>query len=194
METKSKKNLVAVIVSALFIALSTVLSELIPSISLPFGGSITVFSMVPVCLIGIMFGVKVGILANLAYGAIQLVFGAGNLAYGTWWGAVVTIILFDYIVAYAVLGLSGLFGKIVKNKLVSAILGVLFVCLLRYICHFITGVTVWREIADLWEAIWFSITYNGTYMIPEIIITPIGVGVIIKTGAIEKALGKIANK
>ena len=194
METKRKQNLVAVIVSALFIALSTVLSELIPSISLPFGGSITVFSMVPVCLIGIMFGLRVGLLANLAYGVIQLIFGAGNLAYGTWWGAVVAIILFDYIVAYGVLGFSGIFGKIIKNKLVAAVLGVLFVCLLRYICHFITGITVWREIANLWEAIWFSITYNGTYMIPEIIITPLGVGIILKTGAVDKAVNKIVNK
>lgn len=193
MEAKSKKNLVAVIVSALFIALSTVLSELIPSISLPFGGSITVFSMVPVCLIGILFGVRTGLLANIAYGVIQLIFGAGNLAYGTWWGAVVTIILFDYIVAYAVLGFSGVFTKVIKNKLLSAVLGVLLVCLLRYLCHFITGVTVWREISDLLEAIWFSITYNGTYMIPEMIITPLGVGIIAKTGVVEKALGKIVK-
>ncbi len=194
MKAKSKNNLVALIVSALFIALSTVLSELIPSISLPFGGSITVFSMVPVCLIGILFGIRIGVLANLAYGVIQLIFGAGNLAYGTWWGAVVTIILFDYIVAYGVLGLSGIFTRVIKNRLVSVILGVLLVCLLRYICHFITGVTVWREIADLWEAVWFSITYNGTYMIPEMIITPIGVGIITKTGVIEKALGKIVRQ
>lgn len=179
------KNLV---VCALFIALSTVLSELIPSISLPFGGSVTVLSMVPVCLIGIMFSFKEAILANLVYGAIQLLFGAGNLAYATSLTATVAIILFDYIIAYGVLGLSGIFKKVIKNKGLSAVLGVVFVCLLRYLCHFITGVTVWREIADLSDAIWYSISYNGTYMIPEIIITSLGVYLLIKTKAINKLL------
>ncbi len=194
MQSKSKKNLVALIVSALFIALSTVLSELIPSISLPFGGSITVLSMVPVCLIGIIFGTKWGLISCTAYGVIQLMFGLGNLAYATGFAAVVAIILFDYVVAYAVLGLTGVFKGVIKNKIVACVLGVVLACLLRYLCHFITGVTVWREIADLWEAIWFSITYNGTYMIPEIITTPIGVAVIVKTGIIEKAIGKIVSQ
>ena len=99
--------------------------------------------------------------------------------------------LFDYVVAYAVLGLSGVFMNKIKNRVLAAVLGTVLVCLLRYLCHFITGITVWREIADLWEAIWFSITYNGTYMIPEIIITPLGVAAIVKTGVIEKALRKL---
>ena len=181
-----KINLKKLAVSAIFIALSTVLSELIPSISLPFGGSITLLSMVPVCLIGILFGTKWGILANLIYGAIQLIFGAGNLAYATWWGAVVAIILFDYIIAYGVLGLSGIFTNIMKNKLLAAVLGVILVCVLRYLCHFITGVTVWREIADTWGAIWYSITYNATYMIPEIISTPLAVFILMRTNALRK--------
>lgn len=181
-----KFNLKKLAVSAIFIALSTVLSELIPSISLPFGGSVTILSMVPVCLIGILFGIKWGIVANLVYGSIQFIFGAGNLAYATWWGAVVAIILFDYIVAYGVLGLSGIFTKVIKNKLLAAVLGVIFVCLLRYLCHFITGVTVWRELADTWAAIWYSITYNATYMIPEIISTPLAVFILMRTNALRK--------
>lgn len=191
MKEKSKNNLMALIVSALFLALGTVLSELVPSISLPFGGSITVMSMVPPCLIGILFGNKWGIGAGIVYGFIQLLFGTGNLAYATSGWAVAAIVLFDYVVAYAVLGLSGVFMNKIKNRVLAAVLGTVLVCLLRYLCHFITGITVWREIADLWEAIWFSITYNGTYMIPEIIITPLGVAAIVKSGVIEKALRKL---
>ncbi len=181
-----KNNLKKLTVSALFIALSTVLSELIPSISLPFGGSITVFSMVPMCLIGIMFGTKWGVLSCTVYGVIQMLFGLGNLSYATWWGAAVIIVLFDYIVAYAVLGFSGVFKGKIKNEFLSLVLGVLFACLLRYICHFITGVTVWREIADLWGAIWFSITYNGSYMIPEMIITPLGAALLYRTNILKR--------
>lgn len=181
-----KNNLKKLTVSALFIALSTVLSELIPSISLPFGGSITVFSMVPMCLIGIMFGTKWGVLSCMVYGVIQMLFGLGNLSHATWWGAAVIIVLFDYIVAYAVLGFSGVFKGKIKNEFLSLVLGVLFACLLRYICHFITGVTVWREIADLWGAIWFSITYNGSYMIPEMIITPLGAALLYRANILKR--------
>ena len=181
-----KNNVKKLAVSALFIALSTVLSELIPSISLPFGGSITVFSMVPVCLLGIMFGVKWGIFTGLAYGLIQMMFGLNNLSYATWWGAAVIIILFDYIIAYGVLGFSGIFKGKIKNEFVACVLGVLLACLLRYVCHFITGVTVWREIADLWGAIWYSITYNGSYMIPEMIITPLGVALLYKANVLKR--------
>ena len=177
-----KQNLKRLCVSALFLALGVVLSELIPSISLPFGGSVTLFSMVPVCLIGIAFGTKWGIFSGLVYGVIQLMFGLSNVTYA--WGisavAGIAVLLLDYIVAYGVLGFSGVFTKVVKNKILAAVLGVVLVLILRFVCHFITGVTVWREIADTLGAIWYSITYNATYMLPEIIITPIGVALLIK--------------
>ena len=180
------KNLVKIVLSALLIALGTVLSEVVPSVSLPFGGSITVFSMVPMCLLGYMFGVKWGVFANLVYGAVQMMFGLNNLSYATWWGAAVVIVLFDYIVAYGVLGFSGVFKGKIKNEFVACLLGVLLAVFLRYVCHFITGVTVWREVADLWGAIWFSITYNGAYMIPEMVITPLGVALLYKANVLKR--------
>lgn len=183
MQNKTIKKMT---VSALFIALSVVLSELIPSIEFPFGGSVTVFSMVPMCLLGIMFGTKWGIFANLVYGAVQMLFGLKNLSYATSFIAAVVIILFDYLVAYGVLGFSGIFSKKINNKLLNIVVGVLFAVFLRYVCHFITGVTVWRELADLPAAIWFSITYNGGYMLPEMIITPIGAAILYKTNVLKR--------
>lgn len=181
-----KSNLKKLTLCAIFIALGVVLSEVIPSISLPFGGSVTLFSMVPVCLIAIILDTKWGLLSSLLYGFIQLLFGMNNLSYATWWGAAVAIILFDYVIAYTVLGFSGIFKKVIKNKALAAVIGVVFVCLLRYLCHFVTGVTVWREIADLWGAVWYSITYNATYMIPEIIITPLGIYLLLKSKVFDK--------
>ncbi len=181
-----KNNLKKLTVSALFIALSTVLSEVVPSISLPMGGSITVFSMVPMCLLGIMFGLKWGIFVNLIYGVIQLMFGLGNLSYATWWGAAVAIVLLDYVIAYGVLGFSGIFKNKIKNEFLACILGVLLAVFLRYVCHIITGFTVWREIADFWGAVWFSITHNGLYMIPEMIITPLGVALLYKANVLKR--------
>lgn len=186
-----KQNLKRLCVSAIFLALGVVLSELIPSISLPFGGSVTLFSMVPVCLIGIAFGTKWGIFSSVVYGVLQLMFGLSNVTYA--WGisaaAGITALLFDYIIAYAVLGFSGVFKSKVKNQMLSAVLGVVLVLVLRFICHFITGVTIWREIADTLGAIWYSITYNGAYMLPEIIITSVGVALLVKAkvlAALEK--------
>ncbi len=185
-KTNKQSMTVYLTVSAMMIALSTVLSELIPSIELPFGGSITVFSMVPMCLLGVLFGTRLGLFAGLGYSIVQLIFGIENLQWATSGLAVATIILFDYIVAYGVLGLSGIFKKVIKNELLACVLGVVFVCFLRYVCHFITGVTVWREISEFWAAVWFSVTYNGSYMIPEIIITPIGVALLIKSGILKR--------
>ena len=181
-------NLKKLCVSAIFLALGVVLSELIPSISLPFGGSVTLFSMVPVCLIGIAFGTKWGIFSGLVYGVIQLMFGLSNVTYA--WGisavAGIAVLLFDYVVAYGVLGFAGVFKGTVKNQMLAAVLGVVLALLLRFICHFITGVTIWREIADTLGAIWYSITYNGAYMLPEIIITPIGVALLIKAKVLNQ--------
>ena len=185
------QNLKRLCVSALFLALGVVLSELIPSISLPLGGSVTLFSMVPVCLIGIAFGTKWGIFSGLVYGGLQLIFGLSNVTYA--WGisavAGIVALLFDYIVAYGVLGFSGVFKNLIKNPVLSAVLGVILALALRFMCHFVTGVTIWREIADTLGAIWYSITYNAAYMLPEIIITPIGVALLIKAKVL-KALEK----
>ncbi len=182
-----KQNLKRLCISAIFLALGVVLSELIPSISLPFGGSVTFFSMVPVCLIAIAFGTKWGIFSGLVYGVIQMMFGIGNVTYA--WGisavAGIVALLFDYVVAYGVLGLAGVFKGVIKNPMLSAILGVILALLLRFICHFVTGVTIWREIADTLGAIWYSITYNGAYMLPELIITPIGVALLIKANVLK---------
>lgn len=189
-----KISIKKIAICSVLIALSTVLSELIPSISLPLGGSVTVLSMVPVCLIGIMFGVRWGIIANLAYGVIQMFFGMSNVTYATgvagFWGAAAVIGL-DYVIAYGVLGFSGIFQKIMKNKIIACVIGVIFVCILRYLCHFITGVTIWREIADFWGAAWYSITYNATYMVPEIISTPIGIYLLLKTNSVRLILNSV---
>ena len=68
------KNVKKLTVSAIFIALSTVLS-MIPLVQMPLGGKLTPLSMLPVCLIGIMYGTGYAILPCLAYGLIQTFLG-----------------------------------------------------------------------------------------------------------------------
>ena len=64
-----------VVVSGVFIALATVLS-LVVIFKLPYGGSITLLSMLPVMILGYMYGIKWGILCGLVYGIVQAMLGA----------------------------------------------------------------------------------------------------------------------
>ncbi len=173
-------------VSAIFIALSTVLS-MVKILDLKAGGAVTLFSMLPICLISLLFDLKWGVFSACLYGLIQLLQGADSLAYATWWGAAIVIILFDFIVAFGVLGLAGMFKKIIKNQSVACIAGVTLVCFLRFLCHFITGVTVWKK-GTGWDAIWYSITYNGAYMLPELVLTTIAAVLLMKYNVLGRLL------
>lgn len=157
--------------SAVMIALATVLS-LITFANLPFGGSVTLCSMLPLVLIAYRYGCKWGFLTGAVYGLVQMILGAENLTYGTSVIAVASIILFDYLVAFGVIGFGGIFRNKIGNQSVELCVGTLFACALRYICHFITGSTVWGGMAPEGTPVWiYSLTYNATYMIPETVVT-----------------------
>lgn len=85
----------------------------------------------------------------------------------------VMIALFDYIIAYGVAGLGGIFRGI-KNQAVGMGFGALLTGVLRFICHFISGVTVWSGFAEDMPAWLYSLTYNGAYMLPETVILIVG--------------------
>ena len=118
----------------ILIALAAVLS-LIKIWQLPWGGSVTLFSMLPIALISIRHGVKTGLFSAFVYAVIQLVFGIlfdGLLGWGLTAGALISCILLDYIIAFTVLGLSGLFA----DKGMGGVIGgtVLAVCALFLMC------------------------------------------------------------
>lgn len=186
--------------SAMMVALGTVLSLI--QISLPFGGSVTLCSMVPLVIVCQIYGMAYGSVACLAYSLIQLILGANNLAYAVTFFAVVIIILFDYVVAFSAMSLSGLTRKI-SNKGTAAAIGAFIGCFARYLFHLISGALVWGEWASLeyipsflhgtfftenatafcWT---YSVCYNATYMIPETIITVIAAALICRFVNFEK--------
>lgn len=157
--------------SAVMIALATVLSLL--KIELPYGGSITICSMLPILIIGYRYKPLAGCLTGLAYGFVQLLLGMSNFAYATSWTAAVMILLFDYLIAFAVIGLGGVFRDI-KNQAAGLALGALLAGALRFVCHFISGITVWGGFAEDMPAWLYSLTYNGSYMLPETVILVAG--------------------
>ena len=115
MELKSTKQIRAMTECSIMVALSTVLS-LIKLIDMPYGGSVTVASMLPIVIAVYRHGALWGLGTALSNSVIQLLLGLNNLSYFTTWQSVVAIILLDYIVAFGVFAISGIFKKsLVKN-------------------------------------------------------------------------------
>lgn len=174
-ETK-KLSTVWLTESAVMLAFATVLSML-KLVDLPYGGSVTACSMVPIMLVAYRYGALRGLATGLVYGAIQLILGSNNLSYATTWKAAIAIILLDYIVAFAVLGLAGVFRKAFHNRQMPALMcGTVLACLIRYIMHVISGCTVWAGVSiPSSDGLVYSLIYNATYMIPETLVTIIGI-------------------
>ena len=169
--TTRKTNTLRLTESAILIALATVLSTL-KLFDLPMGGSVTPFSMLPIVIVAYRYGFKWGLTTGAAYGFLQMLLGMDNLQYGATFVAVVCIILFDYLVAFIPLSFGALFRDKLGAQSAELTCGVIFGGIGRYICHFITGWQIW----GIWApegtpAHIYSLTYNASYMIPEITIT-----------------------
>ncbi len=168
--TKQKNKTEILAVTGVALALATVLS-LIPIWKQPLGGSVTLLSMLPIVFLSIRYGVKHGLISAFLYSLIQLALGFAELStWGlnawTWFGAIV----FDYIVAFTVLGFAGIWRE--KSEFMQ-IMGVIFAMSLRFVSHFISGVVFFAMwMPEGWSNPYiYSICYNGAYMLPEIIIT-----------------------
>jgi thiamine transporter len=176
MEIKEKKKITTVqlVESALMIAIATVCSMV--KIDLPFGGGVTILSMLPIILISHRYGWKWGVLVAFVYSVGQMLLGLDNVAYATsfWMGA--GIVMLDYVIAYTVIGLSGIFGQ----KRQSVAIGIAVTFTLRFLCHYMTGVWIWGEwmpeefmgmkMLSPWI---YSALYNGWYMLFELVATEI---------------------
>lgn len=170
-------NTKKLVFSATAIALSLVCS-LIKFANLPMGGSITLFSMLFVTLIGYWYGTYTGLITSVAYGILQFVIEP--VFYTP------LQIALDYVFAFGSLGLSGLFC----NKKHGLTLGYTFGVLFRYLFSVISGFVFFGEYApEGTPAIIYSLTYNATYIVPEAIITII----LISLPPVKSALNQIKN-
>jgi len=180
--TKTKK----LTTSAVLIALSTVLvfaSKLIPAPWLQ-GGSVTLASMVPIILISFINGTKWGILSGFVFSLIQMMTGFYPPPTQNFISFVLVIFL-DYIFAFTVLGCADIFKKLTKNKPWSECVSGVVVTSFRYFFHILSGILIWGVHAEEGQTVLsYSVIYNGSYMIPEIIIT--GVVIALITPVIKK--------
>ena len=172
---------VALCECAIMLALSVVLSY-IKFFELPFDGSITLFSMLPVCLVAIKYGWRWGLGTAFCFSWFQILQG-GVFGWGLTPAMLIGSLLLDYILAYTVLGLAGIFRK--KGYL-GMLGGIATVCVLRFVVHCLAGIILWANF-DQFEAFGqviqdrpelYSICYNGVYMLPETLLT-VGVAAIL---------------
>ena len=151
----TRKTLILAEISV-FVALATALSFIIVY-TLPQGGAITAGSMVPILWLALRRGWKIGIVAGVLYGIIQLVI----LPYA--YNPLQTML--DYPLAFGCLGLAGFFKKWPVVGVVVAITG-------RFIMHFISGAWYFAAIyAPTLNPYVYSAVYNGSYLLPEMAIS-----------------------
>ena len=169
-----QQKMLRLVESGLMLALATILS-MVKVLDLPYGGSITAFSALPILLVGYRHGTVHGLITAFAYALMQLILGANTLSYATSPGAAVAIVVLDFLLAFTVLGLGGIFRKKAPNQGTALVLGAVVTGGMRYILHVIAGCTVWAgvSIPDA-AALLYSLAYNATYMVPEVAVTAIG--------------------
>ncbi len=187
--------------SGIMLAMSTVLS-FVKVFEWPFGGSITACSMLPIAMLGYTYGTKWGLVCGLVHGVLQAITGAtmSSAFAGQDAGSVAAIVAIDYLVAFAVVGVAGMFKGRTKSHTLSFAAGTAIAVFLRYVAHVISGYIFYRSYAD-----WFfgevmvnefsaelmekcspnqlgfiySVIYNAAYMIPELILTTVVAALVI---------------
>lgn len=131
---------------------------------MPQGGSITPASMLPLVLYSMIFGPVSGIIAGIAYGFLQLIQDPELLH--------PVQLLLDYPLAFGCIGLAGLAPESIKNIYVRTGLAISFGFIGRCIMHVISGVVFFAEYApEGMNPIIYSIGYNGSFLLVELIIT-----------------------
>ena len=220
-KTKRKATARRITESAMLLAIAIVL-ELLSKIFIPeqpFGGQLTLVSMLPVVLIGYRHGTRWGLVAAFTYALLEMAIGMktvsaaflpGYFGDGTMILKALTMCLLDYILAFTALGLGGIFRNRIKKPNVGLMCGSIVALAGRYVCHILSGYILfsgWAEWfftqegfpawgAQLAENLspvglgWvYSLVYNGMYMIPEIILTAV---VALILGRIPKIAVKVS--
>lgn len=164
---KTNTNLRMIVEGGVMIALASVLS-IVTLYRMPQGGSVTAASMMPIMLFSMRWGAIKGIVVGTLYGIIQFLIDPFMVS--------PIQMLLDYPIAFGVLGFAGVVRSSLKGgktRIRLVILGCALGMILRMTSHVISGVVFFKEFAGGMNPWLFSIQYNGSYMLVELIITSI---------------------
>ena len=214
MTTKTRKLTESAMLMAVAVVLELVAKMFIPE--LPFGGQITLCSMLPVVLISYRHGVKWGLFSAFCYSFLQMALGAGTVTAafqpgyfgeGTMLFNAFLMCALDYVAAFTCLGLGGIFRSKLENRGFALALGALAALFARYLCHVLSGYILFAGYAEwfftqdgfpAWGAalvdalspkllgFTYSAVYNGMYMLPEMVITAIGAFLVSKVPSVVR--------
>lgn len=201
MQNKTKRLTESAMLIALAVVLELVGRMVIPP--MPFGGQLTIVSMLPIVVISYRYGVKWGLTAGFGYSLVQMALGAGTVTAafqpgyfgdGVMLMNAVIMCCLDYVLAYTLLGLGGVFRNKVEKPGISLMLGSLVALGGRYLAHILSGYILfsgWAEWfftqdgfpawgAELVASLspnalgWvYSVVYNGMFMVPEMVLTAV---------------------
>ncbi len=173
MKNNSHLRVRALTEGAIFVALAFVLS-FVKIYQLPNGGSLTP-AMFPILFFSLRWGLGRGLTAGFVFGLLQLLFDG---AYAWGWQSMVL----DYLLAFAPLGLAGVF----RGKAWGIFPGTLIGCTGRFLIHHLSGITIYRIIEPTSvpglgvydNPHLYSLVYNGSYMIPNMLLALLLAGVL----------------
>lgn len=178
-QTTKKINAKQLAFAGIALALAFVTSYI--KYELPMGGSVTLFSMFFICYIAYLYGVKVGLITAFAYSILQFIQSGGSYFLTPFQ------VCCDYFFAFTALGLAGIW----YNKKHGLTIGYIVGCLVRGLFHTIGGYIYWMDYMPDWFpkslTSFYSIIYNYSYILIEMVITLI----IINLPPVKKALEKI---
>ena len=181
MSKEKKFTTKKLVFAALAIALATVVATGIKLPSLPNGGSVTLFSMLLVTLVGYWYGPVIGIVAAVAFGILQFITGPYVVH--------PIQVIIDYPLAFGALGFSGFFSNKKNGLLKGYLAGVIG----RFFFASVSGLIFYTVYVDAFSenmvAVWASLVYNMTYILPEATITII----LISLPAVKNALSQIKD-
>lgn len=163
---------------ALMIAIGTVLSN-IRIFTMPNGGSVTLLSMLPFVLVSFRHGVKWGLFTGFVNGCLQMLLGFWAPPTPTFLYFLGEMLL-DYVLAFMALGLAELFARPFQNRMAGVAIGTAAAGFLRFLCSFFSGVLIWGNLSEGWAAWSYSLIYNGSYMLPETVLTVIAAVLLVR--------------
>jgi thiamine transporter len=146
---------------------------------LPMGGSVTLFSMFFVTLIGYWYGPAVGLMAGVAYGLLQMILDPYIVS--------IPQMLIDYPFAFGALGLAGFFSEKKNGMIIGYIVSVFG----RFVFAVLSGVIFFGMYApEGMSPLVYSVSYNGAYLAAEAAITII----LLCVPAVKKALATVKTQ
>ena len=159
-----------------------------------FGGSITPASMLPVLFVGIRHGHKWGFGTAFVYSVFQLLTGLSYFSYIKGFGPYLICILFDFILAFTMLGITSFAKPKMANdakyspikdepkySIMKIFVFMAIAMISRFLCHFISGVTIWKSYDIYNNPVVYSLVYNLVYMLPEMLICLAVAGLLLST-------------